>query len=96
MICTRLQSAGRAAGRAFPWVPSQRLEASQRWNPATERAGVGFLIGAHVGGGAMYVLCAGTDDCPVWNMTAAAAAIGGLLGAGFGVLADPDRQRGDT
>lgn len=49
-------------------------------------AGWGFVVGAGVSGGIMFITCRSTYDCPVYIMTLAAGAVGGVVGAAFGAL----------
>ncbi len=85
------------AEQAVPLLRVDRLEVSEGVRSNTANGAVlGFLVGAGLGGGAMYMLCTGTDDCPVGIMTVAAAGVGGLVGAVVGALigsTQPERGR---
>ncbi len=59
-------------------------------------AALGLLIGAGVAGGAMYVVCSFTYDCPVDILTFAAGAVGGLLGAAIGAQGGSSNSDSDT
>jgi hypothetical protein len=76
---------GNSGEVGIPLSAIQRLEV---WERASVGGGaaLGFLIGAVVGGGGMFIACSGTSDCPVAALTAGVAVLAGALGAAIGAV----------